>query len=168
MATNKKTRKRTKAPAAEAQPAANAAPEPAPAVVRTDRPRFDPTIPPRDRSPRLPGPLVKTARLVRGKTYTLTYSDDPVYFFQPGPAVLITEIEFARLIEAVDKIDFQDPGQDTRTIRSIRKFVFTDSGTGKVIELPPLPDYQGGDFVLSAGDQAQRDALFEGAQHTRR
>ena len=161
-------RKRAKAPAAEAQPAANAAPEPAPAVVRNLRPRCDPTIPPRDRNPRPLGELTRTARLVRGKSYTLNWSDDPVYFHQPGPAVPITEAEFERLSEAVVRIDFADPGKDTRTVRSIRQFVFADAATGKAIEMPEIPDYEGGPYALSAGDQAQRDRLFEGQEHTRR
>ena len=68
----------------------------------------------------------------------------------------------------MDRIDFADPGKDSRTVRSIRKFVFADAATGKEIEMPALPDVEGGPYALSAGDRAQRDALFEGEQHTRR
>ena len=163
-----RARARAKAPA---QPAAQAAPTPQPApaaVVQEVRPRWDPTIPPRDRNPRPLGPLTKTARLVRGTSYTLNWSDSPVYFHKPGPAVLIVEAEFERLIKAVDKIDFADPSSNVRTIRSIRKFVFADAATGKAIELEPLADVEGGPFALSAGDQAARDRKFEGAEFTNR
>ena len=169
MTKTKKTKTKPKARARTAPAKLSAAPEPAPAVVRNVRPRWDPTIPPRDRNPRPTGPLTKTARLVRGQSYTVTWSDSPIYFNNPGPPVAITEVEFTRLVEAVDRIDFADPGKPMRTIRSIRKFVFADAETGKEIEMPAIPDYDVGQSIaMSAGDQAEMDRKFEGQQHTLR
>lgn len=167
-----KTKKaKPKAARARSAPSAEAptpAPQAAPAVVQQLRPRWDPTIPPRDRNPRPLGELTKTAQLVRGNSYTLNWSDDPVYFNKPGPAVPITDAEFERLSKAVDRIDFADPGKDARTIRAIRKFRFFQLSSGEEIEMPAIPDVEGGPYALSAGDQAQRDALFEGQEHTAR
>ena len=161
----KAARART-APAAEQPTPQSAAPVPAPAIVDPAGMRTPVGWNPRDRNPRPAGPRDRLAVLVRGNTYTFSYSDGPLVLAY-GKAVAINQVEFDRLREAVDKIDFQDPGKGTRTVRSIRKFRF-ETDDGEAIELPPIPDVDAGEYVLSAGDQAQRDRLFQGQEHTAR
>ena len=163
----KAARART-APAAEApQPAAQAAPEPAPAVVEPPGFRTPVGWNPVDRNPRPAGPLTKTATLVRGISFTFSYSTGPVVL-RNGKAIPINESEFASLGDQVDRVDFPDPGSGARIERSIRKFIFHDAATGDQIEMPHLPDRECGPYALSAGDRAQRDRLFEGQEHTAR
>ena len=169
MATKAKTRVRT-APAAEAPKPTpqSAAPEPVPAVV--EHPvglRTEVGWNPIDKNPRPVGPLTKTATLIRGTSWTLSYSTGPI-FLANGKAVPVTECEFERLAEAIDRVDFPDPSSGVRIERAIRKFIFHDTTTGKLVEMPAIPDKEVGPLALSLGDQAQRDRMFEGAEHTSR
>ena len=169
MATKAKTRVRT-APAAEAPKPTpqSAAPEPVPAVV--EHPvglRTEVGWNPIDKNPRPVGPLTKTATLIRGTSWTLSYSTGPI-FLANGKAVPVTECEFERLAEAIDRVDFPDPSSGVRIERAIRKFIFHDTTTGKLVEMPAIPDKEVGPLALSLGDQAQRDRMFEGAEHTAR
>ena len=169
MATKTKTRART-APAAEAPKPTpqSAAPEPVPAVV--EHPvglRTEVGWNPIDKNPRPVGPLTKTATLIRGISWTLSYSTGPI-FLANGKAVPVTECEFERLAEAIDRVDFPDPSSGVRIERAIRKFIFHDTTTGKLVEMPAIPDKEVGPLALSLGDQAQRDRMFEGAEHTSR
>ncbi len=144
-----------------------AAPEPAPVALEAPGYRTPSVWSPRDRNPRPVGELTRTATLVRGISYTLSYSTGPIVFAY-GKAVAINESEFARLSAAVDRVDFQDPGKAACTVRSIRKFVFHDAVTGDEIPMPAIPDVDGGPYALSAGDQAERDRLFQGQEYTAR
>ena len=148
------------------KPKAQPTPQAAPATLDQVGHRTNPTWSPRDRNPRPVGARDRLAILVRGVTYTLSYSDGPVVLAY-GKSVAINSAEFERLSQAVDKIDFEDPGKDTRTIRFIRKFRF-ETETGEAIELPAIADVDAGQPVLSAADQAARDRLFQGAEHTLR
>ncbi len=175
MATKKKTpktRTRTKAAlAAEAQPAAQAAPQPAPLTVQRVESdivgfRTPDTWGRRDRNPRPIAELTKTGTLIRGISWTISYSSGPVVFAK-GKPVPITEVEFQSLQAAVDKIDFPD-GSGERIIRSIRKFIFHDIASGDLIELEPLPDVTVGEYAMSLGDKAALERLPEGEEHTAR
>ena len=163
---SKAARART-APAEAPQPAAQAAPAPAPAVM-AEAPGFRTPVgwnsP--DRNPRPTGELTRTATLIRGISFTFSYSTGPVVL-RHGTATPINEKEFSSLSEQVDRVDFADPGSGVRIERSIRKFIFHDA-TGELIEMPAIPDREVGPLALSLGDQAQRDRLFEGQQYTSR
>ena len=170
MATKAKTRTRARtAPVAEAPKPTpqTAAPEPAPAVVEPVGLRTEVGWNPIDKNPRPVGPLTKTATLIRGTSWTLSYSNGPI-FLANGKAVPVTECEFERLAEAIDRVDFPDPSSGVRIERAIRKFIFHDTTTGKLVEMPAIPDKEVGPLALSLGDQAQRDRMFEGAEHTSR
>ena len=171
MATKTKTRTRTKAaPVAEAPAPQGAAPEPAPAVVEPPGLRTLPGWNSPDRNPRPPGPLTKTATLIRGVTWTLSYSTGPVVF-RHGESVEITESEFERLAEeAIDKIDFSDPGTGLRVQRSVRKFRYFNSTTGDEIEMPALPDVQCGPGADTRDifERAAAEKKFEGQEFTAR
>lgn len=165
--TKPKARART-APAAEApKPTPQAAPEPAPDALEGPGFRTPPVWSPRDRNPRPVGELTRTATLVRGVSWTISYSTGPVVF-PYGRAVPINESEFERLSAAVDKIDFADPANNARTLRSIRKFIFADAATGDEIPMPAIPDVEAGPLARSLGDQAEYDRRFEGQVHTAR
>lgn len=170
----RKTKTKTKpaarartSPAAEAPtPAPQAAPVAAPAIV-AEAPGY--RTPPgwnrRDVNPRPAGPLTKVAVLVRGISWTISYSDGPLVLPYDRP-VKINEAEFERLAEAVDTIDY-DSGMGTRCIRFINKFRF-QTLDGEAIELPPKPDVDAGEYAMSLGDRAERNRKFQGAEHTRR
>lgn len=172
-----KTRARTKtktraarartAPAAKAQPAPQtAAPQPAPVALEPPGYRTPPGWNRRDVNPRPAGELNRTAELVRGVSYTISYSTGPVVF-PYGVAVAINESEFQRLSAAVDKIDFQDPGKSACTVRSIMKFRF-QTLDGDEIPMPAIPDVEGGPYAMSAGDRAEHERRFQGQEHTTR
>ena len=168
--TKNKTRSRTKtkaAPAAEVQPVASEAPVAVPAVVERPGLRTHPAWSPLDRCPRPLGELTRLATLVRGVSYTISYSSGPLVF-RYGKPVPINDSEFARLGKAIDKIDFQDPDRAACTVRSIRKFRFADAATGEAIELEPIPDVEGGPHAMSAGDRAEFERKFQGAEFTAR
>ena len=168
MATKTKTRART-APAAEA-PAAQVAPVPAPAVM-AEAPGFrtPPGWSPRDKNPRPQGELTRLAELCRGVSWTISYSDAPLVF-RHGERVAINESEFAKLVTAIDKIDFSDPGTGLRVQRSIRKFRMFDSATGNEIQMEPLPDVECGPGADTRGifERAAAEKRFEGQQYTSR
>lgn len=169
MAKKKTTPKaRARTAPAQVQPVATAAPAPA-AAVMAEAPGFrTPSVwSPRDRNPRPVGELSRTATLVRGTSYTISYSTGPLVLSN-GKAIAINAPEFEKLSEQVDRVDFPDPSSGVRIERSIRKFIFHDAATGEEIEMPRLPDRECGPYAMSAGDRAQRDRLFEGHQHTRR
>ena len=163
---SKAARART-APAEAPQPAAQVAPAPAPVALEPPGLRTVPGWNSPDRNPRPPGPLTKTATLIRGTSWTLSYSNGPV-FLAKGKAVPVTDCEFDRLAVAIDRVDFPDPSSGVRIERAIRKFIFHDTTTGKLVEMPAIPDKEVGPLALSLGDQAQRDRMFEGAEHTAR
>ena len=117
--------------------------------------------------PRPVGPLTRTATLVRGQNYFLSYAGGPVVF-KKGRPVPINESEFARLMAAVDFVDFLDPSTNVRIRRSIYKFTFADADTGEAIAMPAILDEECGPYARSAGDQAEYDRRFEGQEHTRR
>ena len=172
MATKAKTRTRarTKAPAAEAQPTPqSAAPVPAPAVVDQVGMRTPVGWNPKDRNPRPTGELTRKAMLVRGISWTISYSDGPLVF-RHGERVAINESEFAKLVTAIDKIDFSDPGTGLRVQRSIRKFRMFDSATGDEIEMELLPDVQCGPGSDTRGifEKAAAEKRFEGSEFTSR
>ncbi len=144
-----------------------AAPEPAPAVMEPPGYRTPPGWNRRDVNPRPLGELTRTATLVRGVSWTISYSTGPVVF-PYGRAVPINESEFERLSAAVDKIDFADPANNARTLRSIRKFIFADAATGDEIPMTAIPDVEAGPLARSLGDQAEYDRRFEGQEHTAR
>ena len=154
-------------PGAAPAPAANAAPVAVPAIVDPVGMRTPSVWSPRDRNPRPAGELSRTATLVRGNNYVISYSTGPLPF-KNGRPVAINESEFERLSAAVDRIDFEDASSGVRIERAIRKFVFADAATGKAIDMPAIPDREVGPYALSVGDQAERDRLFEGQEHTRR
>lgn len=154
-------------PGAAPAPASNAAPVAVPAIVEQVGLRTPSVWSPRDRNPRAPGPLTKTATLRRGVTWTTSYSTGPIVF-PFGVPVPITESEFEVLLGAVDRVDFPDPSSGVRIERRIRKFSFADAVTGKEIKLPPLPDREVGPLAMSAGDQAEHDRRFQGQEHTAR
>ena len=169
MATKAKTRART-APVAEAPKPTpqSAAPEPVPAVV--EHPvglRTEVGWNPIDKNPRPVGPLTKTATLIRGTSWTLSYSTGPI-FLANGKAVPVTECEFERLAEAIDRVDFPDPSTGVRIERSIRKFIFHDAVTGDEIKMPAIPDREVGPYAMSLGDQAAHDRKFQGQEFTER
>ena len=170
MATKAKTRTRARtAPVAEAPKPTpqTAAPEPAPAVVEPVGLRTEVGWNPIDKNPRPVGPLTKTATLIRGISWTLSYSTGPI-FLANGKAVPVTECEFESLAKAIDRVDFPDPGSGVRIERSIYKFIFHDAATGEAIKMPAIPDREVGPLALSLGDKSQRDRLFEGQEHTSR
>ena len=161
-----KARVRTSAPTAE-QPAAQAAPAPAPAALERPGLRTLPEWNSPDRSPRPTGELTRTATLVRGISFTLSYSNGAI-ILRAGKATLINDIEFERLIEQVDRVDFPDPANNVRVERRIRKFVFHHAASGEAIELPILEDRECGPFARTLGDQAEHDRKFEGQEFTQR
>ena len=169
MATKTKTKPKARArtaPAAEAPtPAPQAAPQPAPVVMEPPGYRTNPGWNRRDANPRPAGPLTKVAVLVRGISWTVSYSDGPLVL-PYGRPVKINQTEFERLAEAVDSIDY-DSGMGTRTIRFIRKFRF-ETLDGEAVELPPKPDVDAGEYAESLGDRAERERKFQGAEHTAR
>ena len=116
-------------------------------------------------NPRPAGPLTKVAVLIRGVSWTVSYSDGPLVL-PFGRPVKVNETEFERLAEAVDSIDY-DSGMGTRTIRFIRKFRF-ETLDGEAVELPPKPDVDAGEYAESLGDRAARERKFQGAEHTTR
>ena len=166
-----RARSRAKAPAAEAQPAAKVAPKPAPLMVQpaeTDLVGFrtPDTWGRRDRNPRPIAELTKTATLVRGISWTISYSSGPLVFAK-GKPVQITDGEFERLQEAIDRVDY-DNGTGARIIHFIRKFKFQSIDSGKLIELEPLPDVESGEYAVSVAEQSEKDRKFEGSEHTAR
>ena len=165
-----KTKKTPKARARKRKetPAAEAAPQPAPLMVEVDQVgmRTPDAWSRRDRNPRPVAALTKTATLVRGISWTISYSSGPLVFAK-GKLVQITDGEFERLQEAVDKIDFDD-GSGARIIRFIRKFIFHDIASGDLIELPLMPDVEAGEYAMSLGDKAEREKRFEGQEFTAR
>lgn len=173
--TEKKTKKVPKAarvrtvPAADAPAPQSAAPEPAPAVVEPPGLRVPVGWNSPDRNPRPVGPLTKTAVLIRGVTWTLSYSTGPVVF-RHGESVEITESEFERLAKAIDRIDFADPGTGLRVQRSIRKFRFFDSATGDEVEMEVLPDVQCGPGADTRDifERAAAEKKFQGQEFTSR
>lgn len=177
MATKTKTKPKARARTAPAQvptpnnaapaPAAQAAPEPAAVVMERPGLRTPSVWSPRDRNPRPVGELTRTATLIRGNVYVISYSDAPLNF-RYGVSVPINESEFERLSAAVDRIDFQDPANNARTIRAIRKFRFEDSATGDPIEMPPIPDVEGGPLARDAFEEVEHERRFQGQEHTAR
>lgn len=165
--TTPKARART-APAAEApKPTPQATPEPAPVALEAPGFRTNPTWSHRDRNPRPVGELNRTATLIRGVTYVLSYSTGPVVFMY-GEAVSINENEFQRLGAAVDKVDFQDPDKVACTIRSCRKFIFHHIESGDEIPMPALPDVEGGPYARDAFEEAAHTRKFQGQEFTAR
>lgn len=170
--TPKAARATLPAPSAEAARAApppipSAAPVPQPAVMEPVGLRTPTVWSPRDRNPRPVGELTRTATLVRGTSWTISYSTGPLVL-PNGKPILINESEFQRLAVAIDRVDFEDPSNNVRIERSIRKFVFHDVATGEAIEMPALPDREVGPYALSIADQAERDRIFQGQEHTAR
>ena len=161
-----KARVRT-APAEAPQPAAQVAPAPAPVALEPPGLRTLPAWNSPDRNPRPTGELTRTATLVRGISFTLSYSTGAIVL-RAGKPTPINDTEFERLSEQVDRVDFPDPANNVRIERRIRKFIFHHAASGDQIEMPVLPDVECGPYALSLGDQAQRDRLFEGAEHTAR
>ena len=147
--------------------AAQVAPEPAPAVVEPVGLRTEVGWNPIDKNPRPVGPLTKTATLIRGTSWTLSYSTGPV-FLAKGKAVPVTECEFESLATAIDRVDFPDPSTGVRIERSIRKFIFHDAVTGDEIKMPAIPDREVGPYAMSLGDQAAHDRKFQGQEFTER
>ena len=166
--TKTKPKARARTAPAEVQPVANPAPEPAPAMVVAEPVgmRTPDAWNRRDKNPRPVGALTRTATLVRGISYTISYSNGPLVF-KKGEAVPITDNEFERLEKAVDKIDFPD-GSGARIIRFIRKLVFHSIDSGDLIELEPMPDIEAGAYSLSLADRAALERLHEGEEHTAR
>ncbi len=145
-----------------------AAPEPAPVALEGPGYRTPSAWSPRDRCPRPAGELTKTATLIRGTSWRISYSRPGPLVFPHGDSVAINESEFARLSGAIDRIDYPDESRGVRIEQSIRKFIFHDIATGDQIEMAPLPDKEVGPFALSIADQRERDRKFEGAGHTAR
>ena len=168
MATKTKTaRTRTKAPTP--QPAAQVAPAPAPVALEPVGLRTAPGWNRRDVNPRPVGELTRKAMLVRGISWTISYSDGPLVF-RHGERVAINESEFAKLVTAIDKIDFSDPGTGLRVQRSIRKFRMFDIASGDEIEMEPLPDIECGPGADTRGifERAASEKKFEGSEFTSR
>ena len=164
----KKNTKTKAAPQAAPTPN-NAAPEPAPAALERPGLRTPVGWNPVDKNPRPIGELTKSATLIRGISWTISYSDFPLVF-RNGERIAINESEFQRLSAAIDRIDFSDPGTGLRVQRSIRKFRFFDSTTGDEIEMPALPDVQcgpGADF-RDIFERAAAEKKFEGSEFTTR
>ena len=171
MATKAKTRTRarTKAPAAEAPKPTPQSVAPEPAAVAMEGPGFrTPDVwSPRDRSPRPTGELTRTATLVRGISFTLSYSTGAIVL-RHGKPTPINDTEFERLSEQVDRVDFPDPANNVRVERRIRKFVFNHAASGDAIELPVLEDRECGPFARTLGEQTEHDRKFEGQEFTQR
>ena len=165
-----KARART-APAAEAPQSNpnNAVPEPAAVALEGPGFRTPDVWSPRDRNPRPTGELTRKAMLVRGISWTISYSDGPLVF-RHGERVAINESEFVNLVTAIDKIDFSDPGTGLRVQRSIRKFRMFDSATGNEIQMEPLPDVECGPGADTRGifERAAAEKRFEGSEFTTR
>ena len=168
MTKAKKTPKARARSAAE-QPAAQVAPAPAPVALEPVGLRTAPGWNRRDVNPRPVGELTRKAMLVRGISWTISYSDGPLVF-RNGERVAINEFEFQRLSTAIDKIDFSDPGTGLRVQRSIRKFRMFDSATGNEIQMEPLPDVECGPGADTRGifERAAAEKRFEGSEFTTR
>ena len=108
--------------------------------------------------PRPKAPLDHAAMLVRGISYTMSYSDGPVVF-QKGERVPCTEGEYQYLAEAVDRVDFNDG--TSRILRSIRKFRFFGPD-GEAITLDPIPDKVLGQAGRDMWERAEIERRFEG------
>jgi hypothetical protein len=100
-----------------------------------------------------------TATLVRGKSYRIIRGGDEATIFRPGKPVPISEADFERLRDAVDKHVFEDRGDGVLVERTMRKFSFMRGG--EPIELPEIEDREVRE--LRVGERVQRRRHLVGA-----